>query len=79
MSWWKKFVRSQENVFRGMIGKGPIGPPPPTSAAATTDPAATTTPMGGAATSNAGDAVVNYQTKGKAGLQQPGQAPTGSA
>lgn len=76
MSWWKHFVRSTENVFRGMAGKGPIGPPAATSATATTDPAAT--PMGGAATSNAGDAVVDYQTKGKAGLQQTGQAPPGS-
>lgn len=78
MSWWKHFVRGAENLFRGQVGKGPIGASntSPTDTAATTDPNAT--PLGGAATSNAGDAVVNYQTKGKPGVQQTGKSPVGS-
>lgn len=73
MSWWKHFVRGTENVFRGMAGKGPIGAQNMAGTASPGPDAAASQPMGGAASSNAGDAVVNYQTKGKPGLQQPGQ------
>ena len=82
MSWWKKLVRSAENVFRGTIGEAPIGAANASLTASPSTGANSTTPMGGAASSNAGDAVVNYQTKGKPGLQNPngvGSSPTGGA
>jgi hypothetical protein len=72
MSWFKHFVRGAENLFHKMNGAPPIGASnaAPTASAGPTD---TPPPMGGAATSNAGDAVVNYQTKGSPGLKNPGQ------
>ena len=69
----------------GHIGESMFGlaRQPKSSGMPTTDggtsPDAATPQLGGSAMSNAGDAVVNYQTKGKPGLQPTGQAPTGTA
>jgi len=74
---FKKIGRPVENVFRQAVGKPPVGAgnvPPSSPDMPTTD--ATTAPLGGDAYANAGDAVVNYQTKGTPGLQgQPQQKP----
>lgn len=70
MSWFKKVVRGAENLFRGQVGKGPIG----AGKGATDFPTTDSPPqpqLGGDASTNAGDAVVNFQTKGVPGLQGP--------
>lgn len=50
-------------------------PPPPADSSATTVPPPVTSIPDNMATSNAGDAVVNYKTKGKAGIEPMGRDP----
>lgn len=70
--WWKHFVRGVENVFHGMTGQAPIGASNQ-GVNATPTSSGTPPPMGGPASSNAGEGVVNFQTKGAPGMRNPGQ------